>query len=222
MEQCVNCHVERKVATDCVTCHVKGRGGTIRTVYASGKLIPDDHGASWLKQHGGIAERDLGQCASCHAQTDCLSCHDGAIPPTFHASNYLALHPQDGMANSPQCASCHRLDRFCRDCHFKAQVTLGNPLIAGVTGQFHPDGWTTPGSRDFHAEIAKKNLASCSGCHEPRQDCLGCHVFYQGSPRIHPPGWATSRRMRQLREANFALCLECHGRGEPGDPITAP
>ncbi len=222
MEECAGCHVERGVATDCVTCHVKGRGGAIRTVFSSGTLIPDDHGTEWMKQHGGVAERDMGLCASCHAQTDCLSCHDGAIPPAFHASNYLALHPQDAMANSPQCASCHRLERFCRDCHFKAQVTLGNPLIPFVTGTFHPDGWTTPGSGEFHGDLARKNLSTCAGCHDASQDCRTCHIFFQGSPRIHPAGWANSRRMRQLVEANPALCLECHGQGEPGDPFPGP
>lgn len=221
MEQCIGCHVEQGAPTDCRSCHPKGRGGTIRTSYPSGILIPDDHGAHWLKQHGAEAERDLGSCASCHAQEDCLSCHDGAIPPTFHAGNYLAKHPQDAMANSPQCASCHRLERFCRDCHFQSQVTFGNPLIAGLTGSFHPQDWLIPGQSDFHGNVARKNLASCSGCHA-QQDCVSCHAFYTGAPRIHPPGWAGSRRMRQLRDANIATCLQCHGMGDPNDPITRP
>ena len=219
MEQCIACHAEKGAPTDCRTCHAKGRGGTIRTAYASGTLVPDDHGVLWLKQHGSMAERDLGQCASCHAQTDCLSCHDGAIPPTFHQSNYLALHPQDAMANNPQCASCHRLERFCRDCHFRAQVTFGNPLVAGVTGSFHPDDWMSPEQPDFHGHVAQRNMATCSSCHA-QQDCLSCHAFYDGAPEIHPPGWATSRRMRQLRDANVGMCLQCHGHGEPNDPFT--
>lgn len=221
MEQCLSCHVERGAPTDCRTCHAKGRAGTIRTKYDEGMLIPDDHGVHWLKQHGVEAERDMGQCASCHAQEDCLSCHDGAIPPTFHAGNYLAMHPQDAMANNPQCASCHRLERFCRDCHFKAEVTFGNPLVNGVTGSFHPQDWLIPGQSDFHGNVARKNIASCSGCHA-QEDCTSCHAFYQGAPRIHPAGWASSRRMRQLRDANIATCLQCHGRGEIGDPIPGP
>lgn len=221
METCIACHASRGVTTECRACHAKGQAGTIRTTFASGTLVPDDHGVHWLKQHAVAAERDMGQCASCHAQEDCLSCHDGAIPPTFHAGNYLALHPQDAMANNPPCASCHRLERFCRDCHFRAGVTLGNPLVSGITGSFHPADWLNAGTPDFHGNVGRKNLASCSGCHV-KEDCVGCHAFYQGAPRIHPPGWASSRRMRQLREANFSMCLQCHGFGEPGDPVTRP
>ena len=62
-------------------------------------------------------------CASCHVQEDCVSCHEGSVRPAFHHGNYLAEHPRDAMANNPPCASCHRLDKFCRDCHFRAGVS---------------------------------------------------------------------------------------------------
>lgn len=216
METCLSCHDGTKAPDDCRTCHLKGRGGTIRTVYDSGELKPDDHGPLWLRQHHVAAERDMGLCASCHAQEDCLTCHAGSIPPTFHDGNYVALHPQDAQANSPPCASCHRLDKFCADCHFRAGVVNGQPLIGG--GGFHPPAWNLPGDPMHHANAAKKNLGACMSCHAG-QDCVSCHAFYAGAPATHPPGWATSRRMERLRRANFDLCLECHGRGEPGDPI---
>lgn len=220
MEKCIACHQEKGAPTGCRTCHESGRAGTIRTAYSTGTLLPDDHGVFFQKQHGMQAQADLGYCASCHAQEDCLSCHDGAIPPTFHASNYLQLHPQDAMANNPTCGSCHRLDRFCRDCHFKSQVTLGSPLGYG-DGSFHGADWMSQDTPDFHGNIGRKNLESCTACHV-KNDCLSCHAFYDGAPEIHPAGWANSSRMRNLRNANVSMCLECHGHGEPGDPFPGP
>jgi predicted CXXCH cytochrome family protein len=221
MEQCLACHDGAKAPNACTTCHVKAPGGVMRTAFASGVLKPDDHGTQWLTQHEVDAERDLAYCASCHAQEDCLSCHEGSIPPSFHDNNYLAIHPQEAMANSPVCASCHRLDRFCRDCHFRAQVTRGNPLQTGEG--FHPPGWAdfaTVGPQ-HHARLAPKNLSQCTACHA-QQDCLACHQFYVGAPRTHPRGWALSDKMRRLRRENFGLCLECHVLGDPADPINNP
>ena len=218
METCLTCHDGKQAPADCTTCHLKGRGGVVKTVYDSGELKPDDHGALWLRQHHVQAERDMGYCASCHAQEDCLTCHDGSIPPTFHDGNYIAVHPQDAQANDPPCASCHRLDTFCQDCHFRAQVQHEHPLHEGG---FHPEGWLTPGDPKHHANMARKNLGACAGCH-PGDDCRECHAFYIGAPRTHPAGWANSRRMERLRRENFALCLQCHGMGEIGDPIPPP
>ena len=215
METCLGCHGGVKAPNECRTCHLAGPGGTIRTSFASGTLVPDDHGVHWLKEHSAAAERDMGLCASCHAQSDCLSCHDGSVPPAFHESNYLMIHPSDAMANNPPCASCHRVDRFCRDCHLRSDVTLGGSM---TTGEFHPMGWLTPGDPNHHSNVAKKNLEQCTACHA-QEDCIACHAFYQGAPRTHPAGWRDSEQMRLLRSANFALCLRCHGMGEPGDPI---
>ena len=94
METCLACHDDTQAPGSCSTCHVSGRGGTIRTAFASGELVPDDHGPFWLKQHEVGAERDIATCAACHEQTDCLQCHEGSIPPDFHDGNYLAQHPQ--------------------------------------------------------------------------------------------------------------------------------
>ena len=218
METCLSCHDGVKAPATCTTCHVKGAGGRMRTTFASGVLKPDDHGPLFVKQHEVEAERDLALCASCHAQTDCLSCHDGAIPPTFHDADYLATHPQDAFANNPPCASCHRLEGFCRDCHFRAGVTLGGPV---TFGGFHPLDWNDPASPNHHRGVARKNLSACTSCHA-EQDCMSCHVFYPGAPRTHPPGFRTSDVARRLRSVNVDLCLKCHVAGDPTDPFNAP
>jgi c(7)-type cytochrome triheme protein len=221
METCLSCHDGERASDDCRTCHLKGAGGTIRTAFAKGQLIPDDHGLNWLDQHEVAAERDLAQCASCHAQEDCISCHDGAVPPGFHDGNYLLRHPQEAFANSPNCATCHRLDRFCRDCHFRAGVTSGDRLPAFGTS-FHPEGWAfDPASSKHHSRIARKNIQSCYACHDG-ESCVGCHTWFDGAPRTHGPGWAGSSRMRRLKQENLALCMRCHDLSNPSDPINVP
>ena len=44
METCLGCHDGTQAPDECSTCHLSGRGGTIRTAFATGELIPDDHG----------------------------------------------------------------------------------------------------------------------------------------------------------------------------------
>lgn len=224
METCLTCHDGRQASGDCRTCHVTGAGGRLRTVFPEGLLVPDDHGPHFLRQHEVDAERDLEYCASCHAREECLSCHDGALPPRFHDGDYLAMHSQDALANSPPCASCHRLESFCHDCHFRAQVTWGNPLFPTLEGSFHPPGWGAwpPDQPEHHSYVARKNLAACASCHVPERDCLGCHGFFDGAARTHGAGWADSDRMRRLMRENIDLCYKCHGFGEPGDPVPRP
>lgn len=224
METCLQCHDGFRASDDCTTCHEAGRGGTIRTAYPTGTLVPDDHGVHWLKQHEIAAERDLASCASCHAQSDCLECHEGSLPPVFHDGNYLAQHPRDALANNPTCGACHRLESFCRDCHFKAGVRLFDRIpFQG----FHPAGWGDfpgPGGElpdTHHSRVAKKNLLSCTACHA-EEDCRGCHSWYPGAPRTHGPGWAGSDRMRRIQRENPGLCLQCHDPANPDDPINAP
>jgi hypothetical protein len=224
METCLGCHDGVAAPDDCLTCHLPGRGGAIRTAFATGSLVPDDHGVHWRKQHEIAAERDLAYCGSCHAQSDCLECHEGSIPPSFHDGNYLARHPRDGLANNPTCAACHRLDKFCRDCHFRAGVTQFDVI---PPGGFHPAGWgefilpgQSPGP-SHHAHVAKKNLLACRACHQ-EDDCTSCHLWFPGAPSTHPPGWKGSDRARRLRRENTALCLQCHDPANPSDPINEP
>ena len=224
METCLNCHDGEQAPGDCSTCHLSGRGGTIRTAFASGELVPDDHGLFWIKQHEVGAERDIATCAACHEQTDCLQCHEGSIPPDFHDGNYLAQHPRDAFANNPVCSSCHRIETFCMDCHFKAGVTIGD--VIPFRG-FHPAGWgdfpdingNLPATH--HSRMARKNINSCRACHE-EDFCLGCHSWYPGAPRTHGPGWKGSSRARRIQRENPELCMRCHDLGNPDDPINAP
>lgn len=223
METCLSCHDGAQAPGDCSTCHLAGRGGTIRTAFASGELVPDDHGLHWLKQHELAAERDIATCAACHEQNDCLECHEGSVPPDFHDGNYLAQHPRDAYANNPTCGSCHRIDSFCESCHFKAGVTAFD--VIPFQG-FHPPGWADfPGPMGelpttHHSRMARKNINSCTACHE--QDfCSGCHAWYVGAPRTHGPGWKDSERRRRLERENPGLCMQCHT-SAPDDPINQP
>lgn len=224
METCLTCHDGATAPGACDTCHVSGGRAPVRTRFASGLLVPDGHGPDWLKQHEVAAERDLEQCASCHAQEDCISCHDGVLPPAFHDGDYLALHVQDAYANNPPCASCHRAETFCADCHFRSGVVVGNPLRPRFDGNFHPPGWNDfdVGRAEHHSFVARKNLAACASCHEPERDCVGCHAWFPvAAASTHGPGFASSDRARRLRDANLDLCLHCHSLADPTDPINS-
>lgn len=221
METCLTCHDGAKAPNACTTCHVAGAGSTLATAFGSGVLKPDDHGVHWIKEHELQGERDLAYCASCHEQQDCFSCHEGSIPPSFHDNDYLAIHRQDAVQNNPPCASCHDLDTFCANCHFRAERRLGRPIFSSFDGAFHPAGWNDfpPLRQQHHSFVAKKNLASCTGCHA-QEDCVGCHAWYQGAPKTHPAGWANSSFMRRLLRDNPATCQRCHDPTNPDDPIT--
>lgn len=219
METCLSCHDDRRAPAACATCHPEGLDGTLRTSFASGQLVPDDHGPHWSRQHDGGAELDVEYCASCHAQEDCLSCHEGSIPPASHAGDYLALHSQDAFANAPSCTPCHRVDRFCQDCHRRSGVVPGTRPGA-FRGEFHPEGWSTGWvvDRSHHSFVARKNVGACGSCHDGSL-CANCHRWLPGAHSIHGPGWRGSSRERRLRRENFDLCLECHDVTNPGDPI---
>lgn len=224
MEACLACHEEHGGPAECTACHLSRRDGRVRTTYEHGLLKPDDHGPGFHVKHELDAERDLEYCASCHAQVDCLSCHDGSLPTRFHEGDYLALHPQDAFAGSPPCASCHRLERFCADCHRRAQVRPGDPLTPSFDGRFHPPGWNDfpPFRPEHHSYVARKNISACAACHADGSECTNCHQWFEGAAPTHGAGWASSTARRRLESANRALCLRCHSESDPADPINRP
>jgi hypothetical protein len=81
----------------------------------------------------------------------------------------------------------------------------GNRL--GATNP-HPPGWVGNDVRsaDFHGRQARRDIASCAGCHEqgPATNCIRCHKVgaYGGNP--HPHGWQSARG------PGSAMCRYCH------------
>lgn len=96
---CASCH---NTETFCRSCHQQAG------LAARGRLDVAFHTAQplWLLQHGRAARQGLQNCASCHAQRDCLTCHSttgwGVSP---HGPNFDAR--RTSKRSSAQCLFCH-------------------------------------------------------------------------------------------------------------------
>jgi hypothetical protein len=220
MATCLGCHDDRTAPAACTTCHLATVGGRVQTQYREGLLAPagalfgDAHGGDFVTRHGAVGTTMASYCASCHAESFCSDCHQGAVTPlVFHPGNYVLTHAVDARRNAPACDSCHRAQSFCVGCHERSGVgarrsdfVSGDPLR-----RFHPAGF---GAEGGHGREARRNLQSCTSCH--REDfCVQCHsagAVGAGAPRInpHPPGWRGSARCEALAKRNRRMCLRCH------------
>lgn len=111
-ERCGACHRRQSF---CVACHE--RTGVGRNADAAFRdLSARVHPSTWMLPgpgfHGVQAARNIGNCASCHREEECLQCHSGR--PTLFPSP-VNPHPP-GFA-----ARCRELmrknDRACLKCH---------------------------------------------------------------------------------------------------------
>jgi hypothetical protein len=103
-DNCTDCH---KVETFCASCHIRTRVSAIE---------PDDpparvefHPPGWIdpsspNNHGVAARRNITECASCHQERDCVTCHQGINPhpPQFRLNCGRWL-----KADARACATCH-------------------------------------------------------------------------------------------------------------------
>ncbi len=228
MPLCLECHDNRQAPAACTTCHVADAGGRIRTSYPEGQLVPsgtlrgDAHTMSFRLDHASVAKNDEKYCASCHARSFCVDCHNGKQKPLdFHGNDYLSIHPVDARRATTDCGACHRQQTFCTGCHSRMGVTddprttafqkrsLETPEMP-ATRRFHPDGWwttNTAGMRgaNHHSFEAQRNIRACASCHR-EESCLECH----NAINPHPAGWAQSRRCKALAARSGRMCLRCH------------
>ena len=231
---CMRCHVDvrgsdgplRPRMATCLGCHAHSRQFEPRTCDAchvdleAEVTLPESHvvhDGEWLREHGVRAAADADLCATCHDQRSCAGCHGVTAPalpsrrafddPTaasVHRAGFRARHREESAAAPGTCSACHD-DASCRDCHLRAGVS------AGVDGAAtpHPPGWIGVGPGDNeHGRAARRDPASCAGCHggAGEQLCVGCHQVggIGGSP--HPPGWSSDRPRTELP------CRMCHPR----------
>jgi hypothetical protein len=112
---CSACH---RLSTFCVACHERsGLAMRVDTQFdaARGRPFHPDGWASptgGMNLHAGEARRNIGQCASCHREEDCLTCHS-AQSGSLRASP----HPP-GWRGSARCRALDRGNRrMCLRCH---------------------------------------------------------------------------------------------------------
>ena len=111
----------------CSTCHTTDLLNGARKPFGA-----FDHTPAFVKDHGLLAGRDPGTCATCHGQSFCSDCHGGKtmIPPavflgnrpdraTPHPAAYLSIHQIDGKLDPARCYTCHGRanQERCAGCH---------------------------------------------------------------------------------------------------------
>jgi hypothetical protein len=226
MRGCFRCHAMSDAASRgdaksaCDTCHLTDPGGgRLRTMYASGILLPPPwlrdaaHTPDFLARHKLVAGDDSTFCASCHKEEFCTDCHDGRVRPrTIHPNDYLDMHPIEARMGTQRCESCHREQSFCLDCHLRVGVAEASPVNSRDSGRFHPAKsiWSdAPARPGHHAFEAERSLSVCVSCHTER-DCITCHgaLGVGAGFNPHPPGFQGSCG-RELRR-NERPCLACH------------
>jgi hypothetical protein len=237
MRGCFGCHQMSDSASrgdaksNCETCHIAGigtEGGRLKTLFASGKLLPPRwlhnaaHTPDFIERHKYVAGNDSAFCANCHSEPFCTDCHDGRVRPrSIHPNDYLSMHPIEARREMQKCTSCHREQSFCLDCHNRVGVSMSGAPGARNTSRFHPpksiwsDPPRKPGSHGFEAE---RNLNACVSCHIER-DCTTCHGAQGVGAGFNPhrAGFANSCGTQFRR--NPRPCFVCH---QPNDGDLAP
>lgn len=142
--QCLDCHpvgtvvrVERKKMlpedlpgprSSCHACHhvedaVPGAPrrapGACELCHADrSELVPADHGAMWMADHGREALVRKSTCMDCHDTHTCVACHDerGALERNPHPPGFGSFHGVEARMDPHSCTSCHTGDS-CTSCH---------------------------------------------------------------------------------------------------------
>jgi hypothetical protein len=232
MKGCFGCHQmpdsasRGEAKSACDTCHVRGdRGTTIKTMFASGTLLPPrwlhnaEHTPDFIERHKWVAADDSQFCANCHKEDFCTDCHDGRVRPrTVHPNDYLNMHAVEARMATQRCTSCHREQSFCLDCHTRVGVAESSPLNAKDSGRFHPPKgvWSDPPRKAGHHSFeAERNLNACVSCHTER-DCVVCHgaLGVGGGFDPHKKGFLGGCTTQFRR--NPRPCFVCH---EPSDGV---
>ena len=163
MAQCVNCHEQRSVKTDCAVCHLP-----------KDKLTPDDHDLNWTYRHGiQASSMSDTRCIMCHntnqsVAMDCNRCHNGDQITSPHPRDYVSRHGADAHLSDVECSVCHETS-YCNNCHAQRQLI--------PPSHFHAN-WAVPGTGGEHRDRAEFDLESCMSCHDqPNQEpvCIRCH-----------------------------------------------
>ncbi len=209
MKTCLNCHhhQEQFDANQCTGCH---KPGDLRT------LKPGSHDLAWQRRHGDQARAKPEECATCHSQTTCDSCHDSSKPlgpatrnpeaiesNLVHRFDFVSRHALEARSQPGSCYTCHAKTE-CDACH----ATRG--VSAGVNGASpHPTGWASGlgGATNLHGPAARRDIGSCAACHDqgPATNCVRCHRVGATGGNPHAIGW------RSTEPVTAPQCAVCHG-----------
>lgn len=209
MASCFGCHADdaRVDARACGACHKNLSG---EDALPASHLA---HDGDWLREHGTRAASSGDVCASCHQASYCASCHGvttPALPATrrfadpfaasVHRAGFAARHSLEARSAPGACTTCHAPAR-CVACHTERGIA------ENVRGSPHPAGWVgITASSNLHGREARRDPASCAGCHGGAGEslCVKCHAVGGVGGNPHPPGWSSPRPLTALP------CRLCH------------
>ncbi|EKN71369.1 NapC/NirT cytochrome c domain protein [Neobacillus bataviensis LMG 21833] len=189
METCMDCHIARKITTECSACHTTG-------------MIPKSHKKAdfKIKNHGVMAKTDLQDCNSCHKymstaklegyeeastidkylntdsgqsnkdehtyakeNTFCQDCHK--TRPASHSKAFIGNHGTEASKNEQKCYTCHDPN--------KSNTASNNTVNCSTCHQMkHLKNW-----REGHpipVDNVKRPEAMCYTCHVEKR-CTSCH-----------------------------------------------
>lgn len=216
-ETCARCHLNADALPRVQRLAPDARVAALASEEAPEWPEPASHErAGWDFGHGEVAAAGPQECANCHAEASCRTCHgDADIPaiaalpepgvgepagvrvarrrPPGHTAGFVTQHGGAAAANMPNCASCHR-ESQCVDCH-------ANP--GRGTAEFSPRGAGRssmgPGERDAQGSEDAGLLRHRA----PSPDTPG-----EGRPGYHPANFL----LRHGAEAFSVqtVCSDCH------------
>ncbi|ALC88789.1 cytochrome C [Bacillus sp. FJAT-18017] len=191
MEKCMDCHIARKVTTECSACHTTN-------------MYPESHKRDEFKTetHGTLAGKEIKECNECHKymsdkettlfndepahkqflktkkietkkvntheyakeNTFCKDCHTQR--PASHIKGFIKSHGTFAKNDDSKCQACHDLQK------------TGLNKISNVTcNSCHPSSHANKEWRKTHpVEVPKgaKVTKTCYQCHN-EQKCQSCH-----------------------------------------------
>ncbi len=107
IQDCTSCH---RLDTFCEPCHIEA--GVSPRLDDGPPTTVDFHPDDWLdpmaaQNHATEARRDIEDCASCHVERDCVSCHRGINP---HPPDFLFDCGPILETDPSSCVQCHTED----------------------------------------------------------------------------------------------------------------
>jgi len=214
MSACLSCHEHRKEYDEgrCDGCH------TDLSRYGTRPVSVFSHQSDFVHNHAAPARSASATCAQCHEQTHCADCHARTVSTPIevkfpervfsnfiHRNDFISRHATEASADQASCRRCHG-SSFCEDCH-----RVQNLAPQGSNARDpHPQGWSFPGSANFHGTAARRDIASCAACHDQgaRSICVDCHKEGGIGGNPHPPGWSDRHGRDEI--GRNGMCLACH------------
>ncbi|MDB4910283.1 MAG: cytochrome c family protein, partial [Gemmatimonadetes bacterium] len=163
------------------------------------------HPPGFARAHGPAAASGQLNCAGCHQQRFCTSCHQGEGERRYHPFNFVSRHASTAYARETSCTSCHNTETFCRACHEKSGIAGASTSRRLGAAHGAQPLWLLQ-----HGQAARQGLQSCAGCHQ-QTDCLRCHSTVTQRVNPHGPDFDAPR----MAARNKIVCQYCH----LGDPL---